>query len=131
MDAFTHVGDAVGEYCEQCDVTHEQLESLGNSLLTEGGVRNLTSGDDVVHAEAVSYMSGKVVDPSQAESNMTTTFVVSTADRSRLVHLFGDAGWVVVQEWDHDDDEEPAAVAEELVSAANVAMVKDAETVER
>jgi hypothetical protein len=131
MDAFTHVGDAVDEYCEQSDVTHAQLESLGNSLLTEDGVRNLASGDDVVYAEAVSYMPGKVVDPSQAESNMTTTFVVSTTDHSRLVHLFGDAGWVVVQEWYHDDDEEPAAVAEELVSAANVAMVKDAETVER
>ena len=109
-----HVHGNLGEVCSSCGTHHRLIESIPDRPLTRSEIDDLGDNDSIEFIRGVSFMFGETLTGMDTDEEATEDLVISTAASTKAVSRHPGTGWVVEQEVDHEDDEDPADVGMEV-----------------
>lgn len=100
--------DYLGEKCPVCGTNHKNIEILPNKPLNKSEMKNLEHRFEFVQGV---YLVDKLP-LDTASDQMATSLVLSKESMTYLLTLYPDEGWIVENEFNHGNEEDPAEVGQ-------------------
>ncbi|PHQ44027.1 hypothetical protein Z052_00915 [Halorubrum sp. C191] len=100
--------DYLNEACPICHIRHDLVEFLPLRPLMREEIERMDDKNEFV--EGI-YMQGELAIDGVSE-DAVPTFILSTADWTKIVSLYTDVGWVVENHIDHPEDTTPREIGQ-------------------
>lgn len=108
-----HAVERIGTTCEGCGTHHRVFEKLDDKPISESAMNKLEQADTIKFIQGIAMMSGGLLGV-ETDQEVTKDIVLSTASKTMHLSQYKGHGWVVEQEIEHEDDEDPEEVGFQL-----------------
>jgi hypothetical protein len=112
MSEQHHAPEHLGEECPSCGVVHRVVESIPDKPLSRTAIDSLEASEGIEYAEGVEFFFGEMAGPNAEEA--TENLILSTSSSTKLLSRYAGTGWIIEQEIEHEPDEDPEQVGQEL-----------------